>query len=102
RGTKGIGLADQPRQFGERVVFSPWFSSRVRAAIIIVVGGKRSVLVSISHHEDASPSAQRHIAGTHQWYARNGFCQIPSQIPICEGQCPCLPHLGWSADAENG
>ena len=80
-GTKRIGLADQPRQFGERVVFS----ARGRTAIMIVVGGKRSVLVSISHREDASPSGQRHIAGTHHWYERNGPCQIPSQIPIREG-----------------
>ena len=39
--------------------------ARVRAAIVIVgVGGKRSVLISISHREDASPSGQRQPAMT--------------------------------------
>ena len=81
-GAEWIGLADQPCQFGQWIALSP-----VRAVTIIavvVLGGKRSVLISISHRDDASPSGQRQTVMTQ----RIGPCHIPPQIPIVRAFAP--------------
>ena len=59
-----VGLPDQPGQFRQRIALALRRRIRVRAAIVIVGGGKRSVLITISHREDASPSGQRQPAMT--------------------------------------
>jgi hypothetical protein len=48
-----IILSDQPRELGKRIVL---------AASLVGSGGKRLVLISISHRDDASPTGQRHPA----------------------------------------
>jgi hypothetical protein len=50
-----IGLPDQPRQLSQRIALAPCRCVLVTAAIIAVISGKRSVLISISHCDDASP-----------------------------------------------
>src|SRR5277367_1236241 len=45
RGAKRVGLADQPRELRQGIAFIP-----------VVIAGKRPVLISISHRDDASPS----------------------------------------------
>src|SRR5665213_2340586 len=52
---KRIGLTDQPRQFGERIALGSSRPMLIVAAIVVVVRGIGSVLVSISHRDDASP-----------------------------------------------
>jgi hypothetical protein len=52
-GAKWISLTDQPSEFRQRIAFTPG-RRVVLAAIIVVNGGKRSVLISISHRDDAS------------------------------------------------
>jgi hypothetical protein len=53
-----IGLADQPREFRQRIVLASCGAARVTAAIMAIVGGKGSILVSISHCDDAPPSGK--------------------------------------------
>src|SRR6202158_2158964 len=53
-----IGLTDQPRQFSQRIALAPCRHVLVTAAIIVVISGERSVLISISHRDDASPSGK--------------------------------------------
>ena len=59
RSPERIGLPDQPREFGKRIALAPPSlvdrrdHSRRR---------ERSVLISISHRDDASPSGQRQPA----------------------------------------
>jgi len=52
-----VGLADQPRQFGERIALA---SGRrlMTATVVVVIRGERSILVSISHRDVASPSGK--------------------------------------------
>ena len=45
---KRIGLADQARQFGQRIALC-LLAMLIVAATIVIMGGKRSVLISISH-----------------------------------------------------
>jgi hypothetical protein len=47
-------------------------------AAIIVVSGKRSALISISHRDDASPSGMPPTRP----YKRTGPCQIPPQVRV--------------------
>ena len=61
-GAERIGLPDQPRQFGQRIALARAHADRT--AIMVGVGRKRSVLITISHREDASPSGQRQPAMT--------------------------------------
>jgi hypothetical protein len=56
-GAEWIGLTDQPRQFSQRVAIARGRIVRITAAIILV-RGKRSALVSISHLDDASPAGK--------------------------------------------
>ena len=78
----------------------PWRTHAGHRRDLIVVGGKRSVLISISHRDDASPSGK---PPTRPSYKRTGPCQMPSQVPTpVSSACPCLPHLVRSMDAENG
>jgi hypothetical protein len=53
-----IGLTDQPREFGQRIAFSPSRRKLVTATIMIVARWKRSILISISHRDDACPSGK--------------------------------------------
>src|ERR1700737_1144053 len=53
-----IGLTDQPRQLSQRIALAPCRRVLVTAAIIVVISGKRSALISISHRDDASPSGK--------------------------------------------
>src|SRR5262249_51424769 len=55
RAAERIGLADQPREFGERIVFA---RAMLIAATIVIVSGERSALISISHRYDASPTGK--------------------------------------------
>src|SRR6476661_1805320 len=48
-----IGLPDQLRQFRQRFALAAHI--RICTAIMVGVGRKRSVLITISHREDASP-----------------------------------------------
>jgi len=73
-----IGLADQPRKLSQRVALLPCRCVRVTAAMIIVIGGKRSVLISISHCDDASPSGKLPIRP----HDKIGRCQMPPQVPM--------------------
>jgi hypothetical protein len=52
-----IGLTDKPRKFGEWIVLAPR-GCLTTAAVIVAIGGERSVLVSISHRDVASPSGK--------------------------------------------
>src|SRR6516165_288112 len=52
---EGIGLSDQARQLCERIGAA---GVMLIAAAIIVVGGERSALISISHRRDASPTGK--------------------------------------------
>ena len=54
RGAERIGLPDQFRQ---RIALAAHI--RIRTAIMVGVGRKRSVLITISHREDAFASGQR-------------------------------------------
>jgi hypothetical protein len=53
-----IGLTDQPRQFSQRIALSPSRRMLVIATILIVARWKRSILISISHRDDACPSGK--------------------------------------------
>ena len=54
---EGIGLTDQARKLRERIAFG--LGGRARAAAAIAVSGrKRSILITISHRDDASPSGK--------------------------------------------
>jgi hypothetical protein len=53
-----IGLTDQPREFSQRIAFSPSRRGLVAATIMIVARRKRSILISISHRDDACPSGK--------------------------------------------
>ena len=96
-GAERIGLSDQPRQFRQRIALGPIGGMRIAAAAIVVMGGIRSVLVSISHRDDASPST-----GAKSYDKRMVTRHMPRHIPMCAAFTPSLPHLGWSVDAENG
>ena len=58
-GAERIGLPDQFRQ---RIALAAHI--RIRTAIMVGVGRKRSVLITISHREDAFASGQRQPAMT--------------------------------------
>jgi len=73
-----IVLTDQPREFSQRIAFSLCRRALAIATIIIVVRWKRSILISISHRDDACPSGK---PPTHT-YKRTGPCQMPSQVPM--------------------
>jgi hypothetical protein len=62
RGAERIGLPDQVRQFRQRIALAAQI--RIRTAIMVGVGRKRSVLITISHREDAFASGQRQPAMT--------------------------------------
>ena len=77
-----IGLTDQPREFGQGIAVALCRRMRV-TAIVIIVRGKGSVLISISHRNDASPSGKPPTRPT----KRTDCYQMPSQVP-CEGCAP--------------
>ena len=54
---KGIGLADQARQFGQGIAFDI-LAMLICAAAIVIMGGKLSVLISISHRLRCIPSQE--------------------------------------------
>jgi hypothetical protein len=53
-----IVLTDQPRELSQRIVFGPCRRMLAIATIMIVVRWKRSILISISHRDDACPSGK--------------------------------------------
>jgi hypothetical protein len=55
---KWISLTDQPREFSQRIAFSPSRRKLVAATIMIVARWKGSILISISHRDDACPSGK--------------------------------------------
>jgi hypothetical protein len=77
---KRIGLPDQPRKFSQRIAVGLCRRARITATIIIVVRRKRSILISISHRDDASPSGKK--AASRLLYKRTGPCQKPPQVPV--------------------
>src|SRR5258708_33614516 len=52
-----IGLTYQARELGQRVALTLGRRA-LTASITVIVRGKRSVLISISHRDDASPSGK--------------------------------------------
>jgi hypothetical protein len=93
-----IGLTDQPRQFSQRIALSPSRRMLVTATIVIVARWKRSILISISHRDDACPSGKppTHFLKTN-W-------PLPDALtgPHVNGVRHVLSHFGRSVDAENG
>ena len=72
-----VGLTDQPRQFGQRIALGLGRCALLIVAIMVIIGGKRSVLISISHRDDASPSGK---PPTHP-FKRTGPRQLPPRFP---------------------
>jgi hypothetical protein len=52
-----IGLPDQARELRKRITLGSLRCAMIAAAVVIV-GGERSVLISISHCDVASPSGK--------------------------------------------
>jgi hypothetical protein len=71
-----IGLPDQARKLRQRVTLG--LCGRMQIIAAIVVRGKKSVLISISHRDDASPSGKLPTRP----YKRASPCQMPSQVPM--------------------
>src|SRR6516165_629313 len=87
-----VGLADQPGQLSQWVALAP---SRLIAAAIVIVGGERSVLISVSHRDGASLWEGCPVKLQANW---------PPDSPkfnATGGQFPTLPHLLGSMDAQN-
>ena len=61
--TLAEALAQRNSEFGERIAFA---SRPMLIATTIAVGRKRSVRISISHRDDASPTGQRQPAMSHK------------------------------------
>ncbi len=98
-GGERIALPDQARKLRQRVALALCGLMQIIAAVIVVVRGKRFVLISISHRDDASPLGKLPTRP----YKRASPRQLPSQIPIhVSGLSPNLPHLVRSVNAENG
>ena len=77
--TERVGLTDQPRQFGQRIALGLGRCALLIVAIMVIIGGKRSVLISISHRDDASPSGKPPTRP----YKRTSRCQLAApQIPM--------------------
>ena len=93
-----IGLTDQPREFGKRIAFVPSRGGLITAVIVTVIARKASILVSISHRDDAFPSGRPETRSllTNQ--------PLPNALTVhlCEQRSPNLPHLVRSMHAENG
>src|SRR5258706_3453697 len=51
-----IGLADQPRQFGQRIALALVRRALVTVAIIGIIGGEKAGPVSVNPPDDACPS----------------------------------------------
>src|SRR5260221_12759553 len=68
-----IVLTDQPRQFGQRIALVLGGRVLGLVAVMVIIGGETSVLISISHRDDASPSGK---PPTHP-FKRTGPRQMP-------------------------
>src|SRR5262249_35049207 len=77
------GLADQPRQFRQRIALGAAGGIWIAAAAVVVLRGIRSVLISISHRDDASPSTGSQIVRQ-----TNGHLPVPSHIPMRTANTP--------------
>jgi hypothetical protein len=78
-GGERIGLPDQARKLRQRVALALCGRMQIIiAAMIVIVRGKRSVLISICHRDDASPSGKLPTRP----YKRARPCQMPSQVPM--------------------
>ena len=67
-----IGLSDQTRKLRQGIAVPPGRRVLLTAAIVVVFSGKRSILISISHRDDASPSGKPPT-----FYKRTGRCRMP-------------------------
>jgi hypothetical protein len=72
---KRVGLPDQPRELGERIALA--LRPRLSVAAIIVIRWERSVLVSISHCDVASPSGKPPTRFSNETAAIKNHPQIP-------------------------
>jgi hypothetical protein len=79
---KRIGLADQPGQFGQRIALAPASGVLIAAATIVIVVGIRSVLISISHRGDASPSARSQFVRHQIVRQMIGHPPVAARIPM--------------------
>jgi hypothetical protein len=73
-----IGLADQPGEFSQWIALGPRCCTLVVTAIMGIAGGKVSVVVSISHRDDASPPEGCQLA----FHKRTSHCQMPLTGPM--------------------
>src|SRR6516162_2747865 len=87
-----VGLADQPGQLSQWVTLGP---SRLIAAAIVIVGGERSVLISMSHRDGASLWEGCPAKLQANWPPDSPKVQR-NRRPV-----PTLPHLLGSMDAQN-
>ena len=93
-----IVLTDQPREFSQRIAFGPCRRVLAIATIMVVVRWKRSILISISHSDDAALRESRQPTPTNELAP----ARCPHRSP-CERPSPlALSHLGRSVDAKNG
>ena len=99
--TERIGLTDQAREFRQWIAFAPG-RCMLTTAMIVVISGKRSVLISISHRDDASPSGKPPTPN--RSYKRTGSCRMPPRVPNTRVNDArfCLTHFDRGIDAENG
>jgi hypothetical protein len=73
-----IGLTDQARKLGERIALGSSRRMLIVAAIIAIVRRIASVLVSISHRDDASPVGKAAKPPSNE----PSCCPMLSQIPV--------------------
>jgi hypothetical protein len=73
-----IGLTDQARKLGERIALGSSRRMLIVAAIIAIVRRIASVLVSISHRDDASPVGKAAKPPSNE----PSYCPMLSQIPV--------------------
>src|SRR5205085_2623122 len=94
-----IGLADQARQFRQRIALG-LLAMLICAAAIVIMGGKRSVLISISHRLRCIPSRKEPNRTSNEWSPARcrGHPHVRGRLPLATK----LPHLGRCVDAEYG
>jgi hypothetical protein len=97
---KRIGLTDQTRQFSKGIAIRR-VAMLICAATIVIMGGKTSVLISISHRLRCIPSQE----GAKSYDKRMVTRQMPRTSPCARRSTPSklqLPHLGRGVDAKYG
>ena len=71
-----IGLTDQAGEFSQGIALGPRRCMSVVTAVMGIAGGKMSVVVSISHRDDASPP------GRLPTRVSQAHCQMPLTGPM--------------------